>query len=145
MALPGWYPDPCGDHQHRYWNGTAWTDDVASYGHQSRAPVTNGALPDQEQVLWTHGRNQLSTHRVWIHDGTTRADPTEFALWAVADLELTVNAGQHAMGTGRLAFKIAYPGYVGRTHYVMNGIPAPEQVASLAYTWVSRNRRRYLA
>ena len=24
-----WYPDPTGRHQHRYWDGTAWTDQVA--------------------------------------------------------------------------------------------------------------------
>lgn len=28
MTEPGWYPDPHGEHQSRYWDGTAWTDHV---------------------------------------------------------------------------------------------------------------------
>ena len=34
-APPDWYPDPGGRHQHRFWDGTAWTDHVASGGSQS--------------------------------------------------------------------------------------------------------------
>lgn len=30
--LPGWYPDPGGAHQFRYWNGWAWTPGVADGG-----------------------------------------------------------------------------------------------------------------
>jgi uncharacterized protein YxjI len=29
-----WYPDPSGRHEHRYWDGTAWTNHVASHGRQ---------------------------------------------------------------------------------------------------------------
>ncbi len=36
---PDWYPDPAGRHEYRYWNGAAWTDDVASHGRQSTDPV----------------------------------------------------------------------------------------------------------
>jgi uncharacterized protein YxjI len=32
---PGWYPDPAGRHEYRYWNGWRWTDDVSSHGRQS--------------------------------------------------------------------------------------------------------------
>ena len=28
----GWYPDPAGRHQHRYWKGRRWTDQVADNG-----------------------------------------------------------------------------------------------------------------
>lgn len=28
MSAPGWYPDPQGEHQFRYWDGAAWTDHV---------------------------------------------------------------------------------------------------------------------
>ncbi len=34
-----WYPDPTGRHQHRYWNGTAWTDHVSDSGVASSDPV----------------------------------------------------------------------------------------------------------
>lgn len=29
---PGWHPDPRGRHEHRYWDGTKWTDHVADGG-----------------------------------------------------------------------------------------------------------------
>lgn len=29
----GWYPDPSGRYQHRYWDGTAWTDNVSTNGN----------------------------------------------------------------------------------------------------------------
>ena len=28
----GWFPDPGGRHEHRYWDGNAWTDHVADRG-----------------------------------------------------------------------------------------------------------------
>jgi uncharacterized protein YxjI len=35
---PNWYPDPWGRHEHRYYDGTAWTEHVASHGRQSTDP-----------------------------------------------------------------------------------------------------------
>jgi uncharacterized protein YxjI len=32
---PDWYPDPSGRHEKRYWDGSSWTDHVASSGSQS--------------------------------------------------------------------------------------------------------------
>jgi hypothetical protein len=32
---PGWYADPMGRFDHRYWNGTTWTDHVSRGGAQS--------------------------------------------------------------------------------------------------------------
>ena len=48
-----WYPDPTQRHQHRYWNGTAWTDHVSDNGVTGSDPV-NGA-GGQTQVSQTHG------------------------------------------------------------------------------------------
>jgi hypothetical protein len=45
----GWHPDPTGRHQHRYFDGTNWTDTVADDGRTSSDPVT--APP---QGLWSH-------------------------------------------------------------------------------------------
>lgn len=36
MSAPGWYPDPHGEHQFRYWDGEAWTDHV----HDEVAPAS---------------------------------------------------------------------------------------------------------
>ncbi len=39
MSQPAdWYPDPSGRHEHRYWDGTQWTEHVASHGRQSVDP-----------------------------------------------------------------------------------------------------------
>lgn len=40
-ASPGWYPDPSGSPQRRYWDGSTWTENVAPYD----APPTTGAAP----------------------------------------------------------------------------------------------------
>jgi hypothetical protein len=39
----GWYPDPTGRFDHRYWDGSAWTDYAARGGVQSQDPVAGGA------------------------------------------------------------------------------------------------------
>jgi hypothetical protein len=36
----GWYPDPAGRHQYRYWDGGLWSDDVADNGITARDPVS---------------------------------------------------------------------------------------------------------
>jgi uncharacterized protein DUF2510 len=36
---PGWHPDPTGRHEHRYWDGSKWTDNVADQGNMSNDPV----------------------------------------------------------------------------------------------------------
>ena len=36
---PGWFPDPLGRHEQRYWDGQQWTEHVASHGRQSVDPV----------------------------------------------------------------------------------------------------------
>lgn len=35
----GWFPDPLGRHEQRYWDGVQWTEHVASHGRQSVDPV----------------------------------------------------------------------------------------------------------
>ncbi len=40
---PGWQPDPEGDDQERYWNGSAWTDRVRPAGRAGSLPVPEHA------------------------------------------------------------------------------------------------------
>ena len=40
-----WYPDPTGRHEHRYYDGSAWTDHVANDGIQSTDPVDAAPEP----------------------------------------------------------------------------------------------------
>jgi uncharacterized protein YxjI len=44
---PGWYPDPWGKHEHRYFDGDEWTEHVASHGRQSVDPPSDegGRVP----------------------------------------------------------------------------------------------------
>ncbi len=41
----GWYPDPGGKHEHRYWDGSQWTDNVADHGRQSVDPLVGTHVP----------------------------------------------------------------------------------------------------
>lgn len=35
----GWYPDPSGRHEQRYWDGTRWTEQVSDGGQQAVDPL----------------------------------------------------------------------------------------------------------
>jgi uncharacterized protein YxjI len=39
---PGWYPDPFGRHETRWWDGGQWTEHVASHGRQGVDPPQGG-------------------------------------------------------------------------------------------------------
>jgi len=39
---PGWHADPSGRWQVRWWDGTSWTDQVATAGRQGRDPTPGG-------------------------------------------------------------------------------------------------------
>ncbi len=41
----GWYPDPSGDHELRWFDGTQWTENVYDHGRTSTAPVTSSTVP----------------------------------------------------------------------------------------------------
>jgi hypothetical protein len=44
-TAPGWHPDPSGRHQHRFWDGNAWTDQVADNGQTSVDPLPAAPEP----------------------------------------------------------------------------------------------------
>jgi hypothetical protein len=46
----GWYPDPTGRNEHRYWDGATWTEHVATRGVSAVDPPTMGTGP---QAAWT--------------------------------------------------------------------------------------------
>ena len=46
-----WYPDTTGRHQLRYWNGTAWTDDVSDNGIQGKDPIQPKCLDRVDSAL----------------------------------------------------------------------------------------------
>ncbi len=53
---PGWYADPAARHEHRYWDGTTWTDHVSNAGQAGVDPLqppaaapVQASRPDQVQ------------------------------------------------------------------------------------------------
>jgi hypothetical protein len=47
----GWYPDPFGRHESRYWDGQRWTEHVASHGRQAVDPPTDaGRIPTVQRA-----------------------------------------------------------------------------------------------
>lgn len=42
---PGWFPDPTGRHDHRWWDGAAWTGHVADAGVAAHDPLPAGGTP----------------------------------------------------------------------------------------------------
>jgi uncharacterized protein YxjI len=52
---PAWLPDPFGRHESRWWDGTRWTEHVASHGRQGVDPPGGGNVPtvarDQSKVV----------------------------------------------------------------------------------------------
>ena len=144
MSLPGWHPDPSGDYEVRYWDGSTWTDAVANAGQSFTDPLTEPVLPEAEQVLWQHGSHQLSTHRAWVFDASIKREIQEIPLWSVAEVEVTATSRQHQAGAGRVALVVAYHGYTGRRHWVMADVPTPHVVGAMVRKWANRNRRAYL-
>lgn len=45
QPAPDWYPDPLGRHDHRYWDGTRWTEHVADQGIQAVDPLPGATAP----------------------------------------------------------------------------------------------------
>ncbi|HJR90301.1 MAG TPA: AIM24 family protein [Aeromicrobium sp.] len=44
MTSAGWHPDPTGQHELRYWDGTVWTEHVSNQGVQSTGPLDASAV-----------------------------------------------------------------------------------------------------
>lgn len=65
-SAPGWYPDPYGRHERRYWSGIRWSRHVDDGGHRAADPVDSGPVatvpimapqrPDQQQPQHRHSQ-----------------------------------------------------------------------------------------
>jgi hypothetical protein len=72
---PGWYADPAGAHDHRYWDGREWTEHVSRGGVAGTAPVTPADwYPDPTgRFHWRYWTGQEWTEHV-SRDGTLYLD-----------------------------------------------------------------------
>ncbi|HKY66004.1 MAG TPA: phospholipid scramblase-related protein [Acidimicrobiales bacterium] len=73
---PGWYPDPFGRHESRYWDGHRWTEHVASHGRQAvDVPTGGGHVPVVERATQ---KVQQDVHRAVVQGGVTQGGGTLF-------------------------------------------------------------------
>ena len=73
---PGWYADPFGRHEMRYYDGTQWTEHVSSHGRQS----TDAPVGDPKQVVGTHRPDKVQrqvgdTAAAFAGDCTIHGEP----------------------------------------------------------------------
>ena len=71
-APADWYPDPFGRHESRYWDGSAWTEHVASRGKQSIDPPEGAAAIPTTGQSAEKVRAQVSKH---IENAEKRGTP----------------------------------------------------------------------
>ncbi len=72
----GWYPDPFGRHESRYWDGQRWTEHVASHGRQSvDAPTGGGHIPVVERST---DRVVTDVQRAGVQGGVAQGGGTIF-------------------------------------------------------------------
>ena len=82
----GWYPDPTGRHERRYWDGAAWTDHVVNGGTRSLDPMeakgATQAAPARSGKA-SQGATVMSNQpRELIHEALVQnLEPDEKLLW----------------------------------------------------------------
>ena len=125
VAKPDWYPDPAGRHQYRYWDGGAWTADVADSGQASADPLDQsglghvvtsavvGATPEQvllvmqkaTDVAWGGFMNLYLTDRRFVVDKVMGTIAGAGLVAGVAGLviasDIARQRGERAIALGR--------------------------------------------
>jgi hypothetical protein len=99
-AKAGWYDDPWGAHQHRYWDGSTWTASVADDRQVKQAPVWEGGgtlFTEPALVVhrWSSGggpRRLSGTARIYGWKGRLLATGEE-AVLSVAEQMLAASGG----------------------------------------------------
>ena len=87
----GWYPDPSGHSEHRYWDGTRWTDQVSDRGVTSSHEVDPASLAvpgavvteqTPDAVLFSIGDIGVTSRTVVTPNGSA---PLKGSQWIVRD------------------------------------------------------------
>ena len=138
--VPGWYPDPDGDWELRFWDGQAWTENVRTGAFAATAPLEPPVVPTTEHHVWGDGRHLLTTHR-WFPKENPGSSPAEIPLWSVASVEVRITGGASLAGVGTVVAVVAYPGYTDRRHWVAPRVADVHRVAAITRLWANRNRR----
>ena len=78
-SAPGWYADPFGRHEVRYFDGATWTEHVSSHGRQSTDSPTPGKVPvvnrAPEKVQKDVQRAGVGGQAAFVGGGTLFTEP----------------------------------------------------------------------
>lgn len=74
MAVAGWYRDPLGQGEARYWDGVRWTDSVSRGGYTVNSPIapaqaTVPPAPGSEYVASAPAPSQPATPNISVSSG----------------------------------------------------------------------------
>lgn len=136
---PGWYTDPVDDFELRWFDGARWTSEVATgpwTGRWDLPVATEPLVPPHEVVVWSDGTQTISSHRLVLRE-PLRAGPVMLPVWSV---RATRCRAPHRV-RGDVELTIAYPGYTGRTTWLVRDVLDAPRVGALTRMWASRNRR----
>ena len=109
MTTPqaGWFPDPTGAFEHRWWDGQKWTDKVASNGQQSTSPVDAGVGPVQasrpEQLAKQASRAGLTPGEAAPGGGTIFTEPVLVVNQKMKLIEVTNQYSVYDQNGGQIA------------------------------------------
>ena len=65
MTPPGWYPDPFGRFQVRYWDGDAWTANVSTNGQTAVDAPTGAPVPIAVSAAFADPNVVTSDDKTW--------------------------------------------------------------------------------
>lgn len=151
---PGWYPDPLGLWDLRWWDGRAWNETVRTGTHQDVEPIAPieqlAADVPAAGVVWQsakavdpiHGEQYLMTgESLRVYTNLSKPPKLEWQLWTIARAEPRVTGGQSLMGVGDVVLTISFEGFAGRSTEVLQRVPEPARAAALICRY-SRLARR---
>lgn len=78
-STPGWQPDPTGKHDHRYWDGSQWTENVSDAGVASIDPYEAPAVDEPTAAMDTPGDEPAAGDEPVAVDEPTVVEPTPAA------------------------------------------------------------------
>ena len=154
----GWYPDPLGLWDVRWWDGVEWRDAVRTGSHQDTDPVAPiadlVAVTPAAGVVWQSRRVAdavnaehyvLTGRTLSVYNNLSRPPTKEWQLWTIGRAEPRVTGGQHLMGVGDVVLTIAYEGFAGRSTGVLKRVHEPERSAAwiLRYCRLARRAAGY--
>jgi hypothetical protein len=105
-----WYPDPCGRHEFRYWDGAAWTQHVSDSGQPSVDPV-DASSPSEATGQPSQDVDVAGAETVLL----TLPKTTDVTWGGFANMHLTNRRliVEPVLGTGAVMGAVAAGGIVG--------------------------------